>query len=236
VSIECAVQAIAGDNTLYMLNTFRTLFLLATLSLSLAACQKELSFAEDAQNDNDNPEPGGGGQNVNLEGVWRFVGMQGQTGTSIEMSQGGQSTRSEALLNFVAEDPEGTVQFVNNEMVLTDVGYLMSGTTTARTYLNGQLLNSVDQPAAAVTPPTSSSSAYTRIGGDSLRFDETPVMVPTGPGMPGSSVDLNAGARLRKSNDTLYLRMLFNENVPLPDPTIPGNMRIFGDMEMALVK
>lgn len=234
MSIILAGLAIAGDNTTIMLHTFRTLFLLATLGLGLAACQKEMSFAEDAQDDNNNP--GQGGQNVNLEGVWRFVGMQGQTGTSIEMSQGGQSTRSEALLNFVAEDPEGTVQFVNNEMVLTDVGYLMSGTTTARTYLNGQLLNSVDQPAEAVTPPTSSSSAYTRIGGDSLRFDETPVMVPTGPGMPGSSVDLNAGARLRTSNDTLYLRMLFNENVPLPDPTIPGSMRIFGDMEMALVK
>ena len=221
-----------------MVNTLRTLFFIGVIGLGLAGCQKEKSFSQDAQNDNDNPEPGGGGggQNVNLEGVWRFVGMQGQTGTRIEMSQGGQSTRSEAVLDFVAEDPEGTVQFVNNEMLLTDVGYLMVGTTTARTYLNGQLLNSVNQPASEITPPTTSSSAYTRIGGDSLRFDETPVMVPTGPGMPGSSVDLNAGARLRTSNDTLYMRMLFNENVPLPDPNIPGSMRIFGDMEMALVK
>lgn len=38
------------------------------------------------------------------------------------------------------------------------------------------------------------------------------------------------------SNDTLYMRFQFNESFAIPDRDMPGNMRVFGDILMAMKK
>lgn len=202
---------------------------LAVLSL-LASCQKELGFVEDAENNgNNNP-----GSNIDIIGTWRFVGIQGVNGNTAEINQGGATTRIEMQLKYKGTNNIGTVTFTNNEMLTNGIGYDMSGTMRTRTYIGGALVNDVSEPIAMNTPATSGSAAYERNSGDSITLTQSPLDYNTGSIVPIG--DIQIGGRFRKSNDTLYMRMRTNQAIQSPDPTIPMDMRIDINSEIALVK
>lgn len=210
----------------------RTALLLTITAFVISSCQKEESFAEDALN---NPPGSPGSGNINFTGTWRFVGMVAETGTSTEIVEMGETMKMEALLDYYAKNPSGTVTLTSNKMTTNSVGYLMSGVYTSRVWMDGSMVADISEEIEEITPPSSGNVNFVKVGNDSLSFDGVPLMVPGDVDMPtGASIKM--GAKLRMSNDTLYMRFRFNQTLPMPDPSIPGTMRSFGDMIMALKK
>ena len=203
---------------------------LAVAASILVSCQKERGFAEDDDNS------GGGPGDVELSGTWRFVGMVAQTGSDITLSESGSTMRNTAVLDYIGLNPSGTVKFSGNTMTTTNIAYDMEGVTVSRLYTDGILITEQSTDADGSVPPTSGSSDFVRVGADSLKFDGVPFVAgaPGGVNPPAGTIDM--GARYRMSNDTLYMRFRFNEDMPLPDPSFTGTMRIFGDMTVALKK
>lgn len=203
---------------------------LALLSL-LASCQKELGFIEDAENNGNNNTPG---SNIDIAGSWRFVGIQAVTGNTAEIKQGGITTRIEMQLKYTGANTIGTVTFTNNEMLTNGVGYDMSGIMRTRTYVAGTLVDDKSESVAMNTPATTGSATYERNSGDSITLKQSPLDYNTGSIVPIG--DIQMGGKFRKSNDTLYMRMRMNQAIQSPDPTLPMDMRIDINSEIALVK
>lgn len=206
------------------------LLFLSIVSLFLFSCQKERSFAEDDGNS------GGTGGSVELNGTWRFVGMVAQTGSDMTLTEFGSSTRTLSVLDYTSINPTGTVSFSGNTMKTTNIGYDMEGETVMSMYEDGVLLMEQTVDAEGTVPPTSGNSSFTRIGSDSLRFNGMPIVAGAPAGMNPPAGTVNMGARYRMSNDTLYMRFRFDDDLPMPDPSFTGTMRIFGDMTIALKK
>lgn len=202
---------------------------LAVLSL-LASCQKELGFVEDAENNgNNNP-----GSNIDIIGTWRFAGIYAVTGTTAEFTESGISTRMEAQLEYTGSNNIGTVTFTNNQMTTTGVGYDANGTMRTRTFIGGVLVDESTDPFVQNTPPTSSSGTYVRNTSDSITLSQSPFDYDMGSVPPLG--DVETGAKFRKSNDTLYMRIRMNDDFTLPDPTTPMTMKLSVYSEVALVK
>ena len=210
----------------------RTLLLFTTTALLIASCQKEVEFAEDSlNNNNNNNNNSGSGGGVDFVGTWRFVGQKGTTGTRSEISEGGFSMVNDAVLNYVAKNPTGTVTFTSNKMTCTNVGYVMSGVSHNKMWMDGVLLSETSEEMELDTPPFTGETGFVKIGNDSLRYNSTPFSMPDMPSMGGEII---FGARLRMSNDTLYARVRFNTEIDMPEDM--GTTFMHGDMELALVK
>lgn len=209
----------------------RLLSLMAMVSFLISSCQKERGFADEFLNNPPDDTPG----NINLNGNWRFVGQSAHTGTVIEYNDFGEHNRLESEMDYISKNPVGTFNFTSNKMSINNVGYLLQGVVTMRTWLDGTLVSEMTDDVEEVIPPGSNNATFRKIGTDSLSFDGTPMNLPSyldGPVMP----NMKMGAKYYMSNDTLYMRFRFNEALEIPDPSMDGDLQLFGDIVIALKK
>jgi hypothetical protein len=154
------------------MRTWRLLLIIA-INIYITSCQKEVSGEG-------NPPPAGGplpadtvpsGTNTEV-GTWKFVSLSGKLAQNAEFSQAGQAVKAVSSSNFTSQNNGGTVTFDNQKM--TANGITMSVNTTAKTYVyvGALLLDSMQTPLNQSFPPQNATSSYSRVGADSLHFQD----------------------------------------------------------------
>ncbi|OQP45249.1 hypothetical protein [Niastella populi] len=148
------------------------LLLLVALVLAAASCQKEIS--------GDITPPAGGplpsdttppGLNTEV-GSWMFVSLTGKIDQTAEFSQSGASVKAVSSSNFISTNNDGTVTFDNSTMTANAITLAVNTTATTSIYMNGVLFDTEQTPFSQTLPPQNASSNYTKIGTDSLHFQD----------------------------------------------------------------
>lgn len=102
-----------------------------------------------------------------LVGTWNFLGVSGQTKTVVSEGFG---VTMVAYPAFVTKNNVGSITFSKDSMSAMGVGYGVDTTFWAYFYYGGSKYDSSSQPLNYTVPPTSTTSKYSLIGGDSLYF------------------------------------------------------------------
>jgi hypothetical protein len=153
------------------------LLLVAALVFVYVACSKEKSNETGTPPGGTNPTdtlptPGDTTQgNVTTEvGSWKFISIQGTGNQTAEFSQLGVALKAVSTSNFTSQNNAGIVTFDNSTMTAT--GITLSVHTTAPTYIyqGSTIVDSLQVPLDQTVSPQSATSAYTKIGTDSLNF------------------------------------------------------------------
>lgn len=102
-----------------------------------------------------------------LAGTWNFLGVSGHTKTEVNEGLGVSMVAYPA---FVTTGNVGTITFAKDSMIASGVGYSVDTAFWAYFYYGGVKYDSSSQRLTYTVPPTSTTSKYTLIGGDSLYF------------------------------------------------------------------
>lgn len=177
------------------------------LALSLVAliavlsCQKQIEL-EDA------PSPGG--NNNSLEGDYSLVDIRLQATTSNTFIDGGIQTKSITVTDYTTKNNQGNITVNASQFISNNLSYSVDTTVKAYFYMDGIFLDSVEAPIAVDIPANSSTSAYTKVGTDSLTFQSAFINGPNGTGIPVEPA--SSGARYSWSGDILILSSNFTIN------------------------
>jgi hypothetical protein len=148
------------------------LLLVIAFVMTAASCQKEVNGNEIT------PPAGGplpndsiptGGTEV---GSWKFVSLTGKIDQTAEFSQSGFSVKAVNSSNFTSTNNDGTITFNNSTMTASAITMDVNTTVSSDIYMNGVLYNSSQTPLNQTLPPQNASSDYTKIGADSLHFQD----------------------------------------------------------------
>lgn len=141
------------------------ILLFATLIMAVASCQKEVS--------GDITPPAGGPLPSDTEvGTWKFVSLTGKIAQTAEFSESGASVKAVSSSNFTSTNNDGTVTFDNSTMTANAITLAVNTTATTSIYINGVLFDTEQTPFNQTLPPQNASSNYTKIGADSLHFQD----------------------------------------------------------------
>ncbi|MBA4166141.1 MAG: hypothetical protein H0X41_01100 [Chitinophagaceae bacterium] len=163
------------------------------------SCQKEIS----------SDIPGQTTPN-NLLGTWKFINSHVTTNSNVEITDVSSDVKTITLSDYVTSNNQGILQFNDSLMITTGVSYDVSATAQSYTYDNGNLDDSTDFPFSFSLPASSSSSAYKRIGTDSIYAPGgTLTQVAGATGMLSAS----GGYKYKLTGDTLLLTMMVNQSL-----------------------
>jgi hypothetical protein len=148
------------------------LLLFIAFVMAVASCQKEVNSGDLT------PPAGGplpndtiptGGTEV---GSWKFVSLTGKIDQTAEFSQSGASVKAVNASSFTSTNNDGTVTFNSSTMTASAITMDVNTTVNTSIYMNGVLFNSSQTPLNQTLPPQNASSDYTKIGADSLHFQD----------------------------------------------------------------
>lgn len=184
------------------MSKMKLLCAIGSAALLLSSCQKEADFDQGGSNGG----PGGG--SAGLVGNYRFVGVEGNTKSTVTIGTGIDQEKSITTFAFISKNNSGTSVFTSNQFNSVNWTYTVDSIAHADFYLGGILFGSVDQPFSYTIPPSNGSSSYRTIGTDSMYFDNGVTSTPTGGGAPTPAVP--SGARYSWSGDTLKIRVILD--------------------------
>jgi hypothetical protein len=151
---------------------FYHLLLFVAFIMAVSSCKKEVS------DENGITPPVGGplpvdsvpaGTNTEV-GNWKFISLTGTLQNTAEFSQLGAAGKAVNSGTFTSQNNGGTVAFDNSTMTANGITMAVNATTQTNIYLNGILVNSTQTPFNESLPPQNATSAYTKVGADSLHF------------------------------------------------------------------
>jgi hypothetical protein len=200
---------------------------IAVIVIAMAACQKEVHGDASATPTNGGPTPADTipnppGSHTEV-GSWKFMSLQGTGSQTATFSQAGQSVKATSSTKFTSQNNGGTITFDNNTMTAT--GVTMAINTTAKTYiyLNGTLYDSVPTPINQTLPPQNATSAYQKIGTDSLHFQDGGFLnVLTGGMLPSAPT----GCKLAFSFNTMKMTIVYDTVTTQDYQGIPATVTI----------
>lgn len=196
--------------------------------LVFTACQKEVDFQADANNNNGSGSGNGSGNGSaqELTGSYRFVGVDGQTASTVSITQSGMTARTEATGIYYTKNNAGTLLIDATKFNFSNIGYLIDTSLKVKAYMNNVLLVEQDQDWYYEMPPQTDAFTYRRVNADSLHF-------PGGFTLGSSLTPPNSigtvpppdGARISWSGDTLLLKMVMNVNTTVTQAGVPNHIR-----------
>lgn len=162
------------------MSAFRSLLLLASFSLSFAACNLEMAGPDV------NPvyppgtpppvtPPAG---SAKIEGTWNFVGVTVKSSTS--QRESGVTMKSYSEYTTTAN--AGVFVFDGKNITVTGLAYSINGTMKMTVSAPGIPSQDVTQPIVVTVPPYDVVSPYKEIGANKIHMDEGFVGDPTGMG------------------------------------------------------
>lgn len=215
------------------MRTWRLLFIIVT-GLFITSCQKEVST--------EGPTPPAGGplpadsigSGTNTEtGNWKFISLSGTLGTIAESLQFGGAAKMVSSTAFTSQNNGGTITFDNSKM--TASGITMSVNTSANTYVyvNGFLVDSVQTPLNQTLPSQNASSDYTKIGADSLHFQDGGFLnALTGGLLP----DTPTGCKLKFEGNLMKMLMIFHTVTTQDIQGVPAKVTVHAELLATLRK
>lgn len=204
------------------------LLLVIGVIIGLASCQKDVDGT-------DITDPGSGpvpadtipnnppGNNTEV-GTWKFISVRATGSQTAEFSQSGASVKAVTSTDFTSQNNSGTVTFDSSEMTATDVSLTVNTTAKTLVYTNGVLFDSLQTPIAETVPPQSATSAYQKIGADSLHFQDGGFLnVLTGGLLPNAP----AGCKVTfEGNDIMRLTIVYDTVTTQDYQGIPAKLTI----------
>lgn len=192
--------------------------------LVFTACQKEVDFQADANNNNGNGSGNGNAQD--LTGNYRFVGVDGQTASSVSLVQSGMTARTDASGIYYTKNNVGTLLIDAAKFNFSNIGYLIDTSLKVKAYMNNLLLLEQDQDWYYEMPPQTDAFAYRRVNADSLHFPDRFTLGSnvTPPNSIGT-VPAPDGARISWRGDTLLLKLVMNVNTTVTQAGVPNQIR-----------
>jgi hypothetical protein len=131
-----------------------TLSLFAVLALFVISCKKESS---------------NGNQTGEIKGTWNLVNFDVDGTTSSEISSADiGSVKAVFLIDYTSVNNKGTLTIDDANMTSNALAYDVNGTINIKQYYNGLLISDDDSTFNVSVAPTTSTTAYTRVGSDSL--------------------------------------------------------------------
>lgn len=208
------------------------LLILSGFMLFLISCQKEVSF------DNSTGQGGGGtgggpGGNRSILGDYDFVGVIAHTNTSITVDAGGQQLKTVTISDYTGKNYAGTVKITSNQIIATDLSYLVDTMVNAKTYVDGVLVDDSNYPFTASIPPTSNTTPYVLNSPDSITVTG-PFGIATGPS--GTAPTGSVGERISWSGDTLIFRTSVSFTQSINQGGVPATFTGFIDATTKLKK
>ena len=179
----------------------RLLWLIPVITAFFISCQKEV----DLQNDN-NPGGGTGGtgnNNKDIVGDYNFVGVDGDTKSTISMSTPIGDSKTITTAKYSSTNNSGTIKITADKFIYTDVAYSINTTQHVQLFLGSTSLGNQDLPYQEDSPASSGEEAYVKNNNDSLTFSNA-IFVADNP-FQGNVPPAPMGARISWKGDTLML-------------------------------
>jgi uncharacterized protein YdeI (BOF family) len=193
-------------------------WLFLSLIVSLASCQKEVSYQLPSGGSGGT---GGSGNTNNITGDYDFVGLVAHTRSDITVNAMGQIARSITVSDYVSQDNTGTVKITSNQFISDNLGYSIDTIANVKSYIDNSLVDDSDVPFSFTLPPTSSTSTYVRNSTDSITVTGA---IGTSPDPTGNTSTGPTGAKLSWSGDTLILNMRAEISQTITQGGIPAQI------------
>lgn len=173
------------------MSAFKSLLLLATLSISFAACNLEMAGPDVNPVYPPGTGPGTPPQDTSttvtppvgsakIEGTWNFVGVTVKSATSQQESGATLKSTSE----YTTSNNEGVFVFDGKNITITGLTYLISGTMKMTVIAPGLPAQEVPPtPINALMPPYDGVSPYKHTGANTIHMDEGFIGDPSGMGV-----------------------------------------------------
>lgn len=216
---------------------FYHLLLFVAFMIAVTSCQKEKSNEDGVTQ----PPPTAGGPlpsdttpTGNTEvGNWKFVNLNGTTANSAEFSQAGVAGKIENTGSFTSQNNGGTVTFNNSTMTANGITMAVNATTTTKTYLSGMLVDTRQTPLNESLPPQDATSAYTKVGADSLHFEDGGFLnALTGGLLPSTPT----GCKLKFEGNLMKMTIIFDTITTQDYQGIPAKLRVHAQLVATLQK
>jgi hypothetical protein len=210
-------------------------YLLALLLVGAISCQKEVDYVDLGNNDPNNPTPGNptNPSNNSIIGNWRFVKLIGNSKTTLEMTESGISTRMVSVMNIDSKDEAGTLKIDETTMTSNGIKYSASTTMESTMYVAGIAVDNFSMPYDFVSPETSGSTNYKKIGADSVFVESTFINLDQG-GSPVATIP--SGAKISWAKDTMILQMKMQQTQTIDDAGTPVKVSVQFDYRSKYVK
>jgi hypothetical protein len=210
------------------------LLLIAASVFGLASCQKEIN-GEDISNPGGGPVPGDTiPNNTNTEvGTWDFVSVSGTVSQIAEFSQLGSSIKAISATSFTSRNNAGTVTFDSVTMTASGVTFNVNTSAKTNVYMNGVLYDSLQTPFDQTIPPQNASSAYKKVGTDSLFFQDGGFLdALTGGLLPSAP----SGCKLTFAGNVMKMTIVYDTVTTQDYQGIPAKLTIHAELVATLQK
>lgn len=169
------------------MSNFTRFFCVALLAVSVVSCKKESS----------EPNTNAG----DLQGTWDFVSMTVSSESTVSYTISGSETKSVTETDYTTTNNSGTVTIDASNMASSNLAYSVSTVASAKTYVDGSLLNETEFPFNFSAPSSSGSAAYKVVSADSLYFESGSTIFANGV----TQASEPSGAKYRIEGNQLYI-------------------------------
>ncbi|MCS3801162.1 hypothetical protein [Niastella sp. OAS944] len=216
---------------------FYYLLLFVAFVTTVISCKKEKSNEDGVTQ----PPPTAGGPiptdttpTGNTEvGVWKFVNLTGTMANTAEFSQAGVGGKLENTGSFTSQNNGGTVTFNNSTMTANGITMAVNATTTTKTYLNGVLVDTRQTPLNESFPAQDATSAYTKVGADSLHFADGGFLnALTGGLLPSTPT----GCKLKFEGNLMKMTIIFDTVTTQDYQGVPAKIKVHTELVATLQK
>lgn len=213
------------------------LLLFAAFMLAVVSCKKEKSNEDGVRQPPPavgGPLPGDTTPTGNTEvGNWKFVNLSGTMANTAEFSQAGVAGKAVNSGSFTSQNNGGTVTFNNSTMTANGITMAVNATTTTNIYLNGLLVDTRQTPLNESLPPQNATSAYTKVGTDSLHFADGGFLnALTGGLLPSTPT----GCKLKFEGNLMKMTIIFDTITTQDYQGIPAKLRVHAELLATLQK
>ncbi|HEX2847843.1 MAG TPA: hypothetical protein VHN59_14940 [Chitinophagaceae bacterium] len=211
-------------------------FLLGSVLVLAVSCQKEVDYQNIGGNNPGTGDPGTGNpSNNSIIGDWKFKKMAVEVHIYSEVTSGGLTQKIIGDMPLSTSTNEtGILKIDAATMTASNIGYLFNSSMTTNMYANGMLVTSNTDPVQVNQAPSNRTTAYTKIGADSL-VAETQLITIDYPGLP-SIPDTQHGLKVSWLGDTLVLTERINQQTIDNSLGIPIQSSVKGLQTIKLVK
>lgn len=215
------------------MKTWRLLFIIVT-GIFITSCQKEAS-SEGATPPTGGPLPADSiGSGTNTEtGNWKFISLSGTLGTIAESSQFAGAAKMVSSTAFTSQNNGGIVTFDNSKMTAGSITMSINASANTYIYVNGFLVDSMQTPLNQTLPPQNASSDYTKIGADSLHFQDGGFLnALTGGLLPAAPT----GCKLKFEGNLMKMLMVFDTVTTQDIQGVPAKVTVHAELLTTLQK
>jgi hypothetical protein len=197
----------------------KTLFLTCATMGFLVSCQKEVSLQDMGGQGNNN--------NTNITGDWNFIGSNAKTYVGLSFSESGQEFKSITVSDYNTENNVGTLKVTDKQFIFQGISHTVSDEANSKTYINGILVNEINEPFNATYPVTNQTMDYVRNNNDSLTFTNAFALLPDPSGSGTTPVPAGPiGGKISLVSDILTVITYYAAKETITQAGVPATFEV----------